>query len=68
MVERKSAESIVLLQIRTLFGKMQEEGRNLMVLDPQYIVGFVDGEGCFAIPSTEMAHDFRKYDYFLRLK
>lgn len=41
--DRKSAEFIVLLVV-----KYEEEGTNLM-LNPHYIVGFVDGEGCFSI-------------------
>ena len=41
-VTRKSAEPVVVLMYN------QDEGVNSM-LDPNYIVGFVDGEGCFSI-------------------
>lgn len=36
------------LYIRIMFGILIQEGMNPM-LDPHYIVGFVDGEGCFCI-------------------
>lgn len=43
MVKRKSAEPVVVCSIIRA-----DEGVNSM-LDPNYIVGFVDGEGCFCI-------------------
>lgn len=49
MAIRKSADSIVLdLYIRIMFGILIQEGMNSM-LNPNYVVGFVDGEGCFCI-------------------
>lgn len=51
-VIRKSAESIVLLNISSI--NVKEEGMN-SILDPNYVVGFVDGEGCFSI-TVNMHH------------
>lgn len=48
MDSRKSAEFVVLCYFRIMYGIIAKEGTNLM-LDPNYIVGFTDGEGCFSI-------------------
>ena len=51
MQRKKSAEPIVLRKKRARFSKNRRKGRisPYKPLNPYYVIGFIDGEGCFSV-------------------
>lgn len=59
MALEKSADSIVVRSESVIYLERPNEGMNSM-LNPHYIVGFVDGEGCFSISVNKNSGRFEE--------